>query len=319
MNVGTAFVWEKLGQVYAPPSDGSWRDGYAQVPTVLRLPDRLRVFFSVRPPRDAGGTFTSDISWIDVALDDPTTIIGEATSPLLPKGKPGTFDQFGMGVSCAIQMKDRIRLYYSGWMRLVGVPYAVSIGLAESTDGGNTFAKIGDGPLFGRTPLEPYQENAPYVLFHDGLWHMWYGSGIDWHVVDGRFEAIYVIKYAWSEDGLSWVRDGREILPRLVDDECQVRPSVVRIGDLWHMWFSYRYGEHFRNHDRGYRIGYAWSDDLCSWHRDDSLAGIDVSPEGWDSQMISYPGVFTVGDDVFMYYNGNYFGETGFGCAKLRR
>ena len=33
--------------------------------------------------------------------------------------------------------------------------------------------------------------------------------------------------------------------------------------------------------------------------------------------MVCYPFIFRVGDDVFMYYNGNDFGADGFGCARL--
>ena len=51
------------------------------------------------------------------------------------------------------------------------------------------------------------------------------------------------------------------------------------------------------------------------WTRKDGEAGIEVSLEGWDSEMISYPFVFNNGEDLIMLYNGNGFGKTGFGYA----
>ena len=308
-----AFRWEKLGLVYRPPQDGGWRSLYGQAPAVATLPDRFRVFFAVRPPRDAAGLYKANMFWVDTALDDPTKIVGEAPGPILPYGRPGTFDEHGLMPSSVNWAGDVLRFYYCGWMRLVGVPYAVSIGLAESRDGGTTFTKAGEGPLFGRTLAEPFQENGPYVVQDGDTWHMWYGSGTDW-IGD---EAIYIIKYARSRDGIVWERDAKPLVPAVVDDECQARPCVLKIGSRWHIWFSYRYGLSFRNAERGYRIGYAWSDDLSTWHRDDALSGITVSESGWDSETVCYPCIFKHGDAVYMYYNGNDFGEGGFGCARL--
>jgi hypothetical protein len=118
---------------------------------------------------------------------------------------------------------------------------------------------------------------------------------------------------------LIWQRDGEAILPGVLDHECQCCPTILRMDDRWHMWFGYRCGTNFRNAERGYRIGYAWSDDLESWQRDDSLSGLEVSREGWDSEMAAYPKLFTVGAEVYLFYNGNLFGEAGFGCARLVR
>ena len=70
------------------------------------------------------------------------------------------------------------------------------------------------------------------------------------------------------------------------------------------MFFCYRHSVGFRSRERGYRIGYASSVDLISWTRDDAMAGIDVSPEGWDSEMISYPHVFALDGNVYMAYLG---------------
>ena len=48
-----------------------------------------------------------------------------------------------------------------------------------------------------------------------------------------------------------------------------------------------------------------------------STVGIDVSPSGWDSDMIEYPVVFDVAGRHYMLYNGNGFGRTGMGLAVL--
>jgi len=61
----------------------------------------------------------------------------------------------------------------------------------------------------------------------------------------------------------------------------------------------------------------ARSTDLKDWTREDDKAGIDVSTEGWDSAMITYPCVVPVRDKTLMFYAGNGFGRGGFGYAEL--
>jgi hypothetical protein len=83
------------------------------------------------------------------------------------------------------------------------------------------------------------------------------------------------------------------------------------------MFFCYRYSSHYRGKQYGYRIGYASSTDLVSWVRDDTKAGIDVSEQGWDSEMISYPHVFELDGNIYMAYLGDQVGRYGFGLAVL--
>jgi hypothetical protein len=86
------------------------------------------------------------------------------------------------------------------------------------------------------------------------------------------------------------------------------------------MFFCYRQQFGFRTtRDAAYRIGYASSEDLKLWTRDDASVGIDVSSEGWDSDMQCYPSVFEWEGSVYLLYNGNEFGRLGFGVAVLER
>ena len=80
-------------------------------------------------------------------------------------------------------------------------------------------------------------------------------------------------------------------------------------GD-YKMWYSHR--------GSSYRIGYAVSPDGLTWQREDEEVGIDVSPDGWDSEMIEYACIVDVGGRRHMLYNGNGFGETGIGHAVLQ-
>ena len=50
--------------------------------------------------------------------------------------------------------------------------------------------------------------------------------------------------------------------------------------------------------------------------RNDELAGLEPSANGWDSKMMAYPQLVTYDDTVLLFYNGNSFGKDGFGIAK---
>lgn len=211
-----------------------------------------------------------------------------------------------------------IRAYYAVWTRCESVPFNVAIGCAVSEDGGETFRKIGRGPVLGFSPDEPFVLSGPKIRRFGGLWYLWYIPGRKWKEVDGRPEPVYKIRMATSDDGIHWVRHQRDLIEsRIEEDEAQASPDVFYSGGRYHMFFCYRYSSHYRGHERGYRIGYAHSSNLKEWTRDDAMAGIDVSNEGWDSEMISYPHVFEVDGRTYMAYLGNQVGREGFGLAVL--
>jgi hypothetical protein len=311
------FRWEKRGRIFAPDGRYDWMQSHAQCPTVLLLEDRLRIYFSCRPKPDATGRYAAVTTFLDVDRDDPGRILAVHDRPILPLGGRGAFDQFGIMPGCVLRVQDEVWLYYVGWMRCEGAPYDAAVGLATSSDDGVTFRRAGLGPVMGRSLREPFLHGSLWVLSRPGLFHGWYVCGTEWIDVDGRAEPIYVLMSATSADGVSWRGESRPFLRTRVELECQASPTVVEFAGRFHMWFSYRWGVDFRNPGRGYRIGYAWSNDLQSWHRDDSLNELAPSAEGWDSEMTCYPCVVNVGGRLYMFYSGNYFGRDGFGYAQL--
>ncbi|MCA1632224.1 MAG: glycosylase [Acidobacteria bacterium] len=316
--MGNEFRWEKRGLVFAPDGRYEWMQSHAQNPSVLILEDRLRVYFTCRPRKDGDGNFAAVTTFVDLEKRDPGKVIYVHDRPILPLGGHGAFDQFGVMPGCALLAGSEVWLYYVGWMRCQGAPYTHAIGMAKSDDGGFTFRRLGVGPLFGRTLKEPFLQNSPVVFRQGDTYHMWYSSGVEWlEQQDGHLESIYVLMHATSGDGVNWQRDGVPCVPTRVEYECQTNPSAMRIGERFYMWFCYRCGLDFRNSERGYRIGLAWSDDLTNWHRDDSLGELKPSAHGWDSEMVCYPCVVNVEGETYMFYSGNYFGRDGFGYAAL--
>ena len=312
--VSVVMRWVKQGLVFVPSGEGGWMNSHAQLPAVFVRGDVLRIYFSTRP--SAGVSLPA---YIDVRTDDPSRVLAIHESPMLELGPPGSFDEHGVMPAMVVGRENVILMYYGGWSRLAGkAPYLNSSGVAISRDGGKSFARLFPGPILTRTAREPSSATVSCIVIDaDGLWHMWYSTGTHWVQGDDRMDPVYVICQAWSRDGIDWVRDGRPILPPVQADEAQIRPTILYHGDAWHMWFSHRGSTDFRDGKGAYRIGYARSTDLRTWQRDDRAAGIDVSESGWDSKMLAYPCVVTTLKGVLMFYNGNGFGASGFGWAKL--
>lgn len=303
--------WQKHGLVFAPDPQTGWMKTHAQVPTPLLCEGFIRVYFSARPERQLSLT-----SFVDVDVNDPTKVLHVNPEPILATGRPGSFDEHGIMPSCAVRDGARVLLYYSGWSRAASVPYTNSTGLAISEDGGTTFQKVSEGPLLSKSLHDPFSATSPMVLKDGADWHMWYCSGTDWLCINDKYEHTYDIKYAHSRDGVQWTPTGQVAIQQRHAQEALTRPYVLRRADGFHMWFCYRGSQSFRDGADAYRLGYAYSQDLQHWERDDTRAGIEASATGWDANMLAYPALLATPQRTLMFYNGNGFGAAGFGCAS---
>lgn len=314
------FKWEKLGKIFDPRKvDGrTWIKEFSQAPSVLVLDDVVRVYFSCRPAPDENGNYVSLSAFAEFDRHSLFAIKRVCERPLLDLGQIGTFDEFGAYFTSVIKRDDGVLAYYVGYTRCESVPFTINIGAAISKDQGLTFSRLGTGPLISCTTDEPFFLTVPRVKRFGDLWYMWYSAGKRWVVTERRAEPVYHIRMATSHDGINWKKENRDIIERVIgENECQACPDVFEFQEKFHMFFCYRSHVNYHGAVGGYRIGYAWSDDLYHWHRDDSRAGITVSNDGWDSEMVSFPHVFQLDRDLYILYLGNQMGRNGFGIARL--
>ncbi|MES1219058.1 MAG: hypothetical protein ABUT20_26360 [Bacteroidota bacterium] len=304
-------MWCKQGLIFTVENNFDWMVSHAAVPTAMILPGGdIRIFFA---PRNSKGQ--SIPTFIDVKGDNPSEILNVHDKPILELGKLGAFDDSGIMPCSVTKYNDQIYLYYVGWNPGVSVPYRNAIGMALSNDGGLTFERMFEGPVVDRNTLEPYFTASPCVFKDDETWHMWYASSTGFAIVNGKPEPLYVIKYASSSNGIEWMRENITCIYPLSPFEANARPSVIKEDNVFKMWFTFRGSFDYRDGKDGYRIGYAESNDGRTWQRMDDAAGIDVSEDGWDSKMITYPFALPYKERKYLFYNGNGFGRSGIGYA----
>jgi hypothetical protein len=314
--------WKKLGKIFDPTKHTLSNNcvEFAQSPQTLVFDDFVRIYFSTRQKDASSGKFLSHISFVDMNKNFDK-IINISKDTVIELGNLGCFDEHGIFPINPIRVKDKILAYTCGWSRRTSVSVETSTGLAISDDNGLTFKKVGDGPIMSSSLHEPFLVGDSFVQIYENTYHMWYIFGTRW--IDNPEEEparVYKIGHATSSDGISWVKDdGNQIISdKLNKDECQALPTVINHNNKYHMFFCYREAIGFRkNKDKGYRIGYAFSEDLINWTRDDNNVGLHVSENNWDSDMLCYPHVFSCNDKIYLLYNGNEFGRYGFGLAVL--
>lgn len=306
--------WEKRGIIFKAEGQYEWMAHHACGPLADKIDDEvLRIYFA---PRDRLGR--SLVTFIEVEADNPSNVLYVHDRPVLDLGKLGCFDDSGVIPASMVSWDSKKYLIYIGWNPGVTVPYRNSIGLAVSDDGGLTFDRVFDGPIVDRTCTEPYFCASPFAIIDEGKWKLWYASGTGWTVVAGKPEPLYQIKYAESMDGVSWVRNNTTCIEYKFEAEANARPCVLKENGLYRMWYCYRGSTDYRTDKaQSYRLGYAESHDGVAWERKDDEVGIERSDEGWDSIMMEYPYVYEHKGRKYMLYNGNGFGETGFGYAIL--
>lgn len=312
--------WKKLGRIFTAEGYSDWMSSHTQNPVAVPLSDRCRIFFNTRPA-PINGFYQSYPAYVDVELDDPLKVIDVAEQPVLLPGEVGCFDHHGCMCGSVVRYDDVLWMYYVGWSRGVDVPYRWAIGLAISDDEGRSFRRYSQGPLLTADTVEPlYLHNAPHVVRLSGDdWRMWYSAGTKWLVNGEKKESVYVIKEACSVDGINWQRSGKSVVPAIVKRECQTSATLFSPDGRYHMLFSYRHATDFRNAARGYRLGYAISDDSGQWQRADEKNLLTGTTQDWDCEMTCYPYVARLNEKPVLFYCGNGFGRGGLGCAVLER
>ncbi|PWB21719.1 hypothetical protein [Flavobacterium sp. HTF] len=296
--------WNKLGQIFKVSSSCKEIISHASNPLAVHLKDDVfRIFYSARNSLNK-----SSVSFVDI---DIVTLenINNPDKVVFSYGREESFYSHGVSIGNCYLQNDKQYILFMGWQCKDGEHWRGDIGRLELLDKKNL--QLSPIHVFMKTDEEDkISLSYPWVMFHEGIYKMWYGSTIDWTSENG--EMIHVIKYATSIDGDNWEKHGIAIPYEIGVAQAFSKPSLIIDNNGYHMWYSYRSGDGTK-----YRIGYSHSTDGIHWERKHNESGINVSKTGWDSEMICYPFIFEHKDSRYMLYNGNEYGKSGFGIAKF--
>lgn len=299
--------WIKKGMLYKVNNSNEYLLSHASNPLAVHLSkDVYRIFYSGRNKENK-----SSVSFVDIDILSQE-IIYDSKKPVVLFGDKNSFYSHGISIGNLYSNNNNENfILFMGWQIPENEHWRGDIGRLQVFD--NLKMEVNPKDAFLSIDIEDKVSlSYPFVIFHEGIYKMWYGSTINWTSSNG--EMIHVIKYATSSDGVQWKKQGIAIPYKLGLAQAFSRPSVIIDHKGYHMWYSFRSGS-----GEKYRIGYSFSRDGINWKNYLDKAGITVSENGWDSEMICYPFVFNHNGENYMLYNGNDYGKNGFGIAILKK
>lgn len=293
--------WKKLGNIFTPDKQHNWINSHASLPTPYRLDEsRFRIYFS---SRDLNGH--SHIGYLNFDIEE-LNVTSISNSPILSPGPKGSFDENGLSMGCIVEINNKPHLYYVGWGKPIDGKFNNTIGLAYWDSSQERFIKSTSNPILALDKIDPLNLSYPFVMKVDHEYIMWYGTNHSW--ADGKDKMHHSLRTARSSNGLHWIKDKNIALDLKHKDEFAIlRPTLVNFSNLYRMWYCYK--------GSSYKIGYAESVDTLLWNRKDNVSIIEKDSNGWASDEVCYPYVFEHKDKLYMLYNGNSYGKTGFGLA----
>ncbi len=298
--------WEKLGQVFQINEEDVYLNSHASNPLAIYLEGNIyRVFYSGRDTDNKSSVGYVDI---DIVLHK---VVKEKNGLIFQYGSPDSFYSHGVSIGNMYQSNNEKYILFMGWNIRNNEHWRGDVGRLRLINNEH-LEIIPNSPFMTTDRDDQVSLSYPFVVFHEGIYKMWYGSTLSWTSENG--EMIHVINYATSLDGENWEKHGLAIPYELGVAQAFSRPTVIINEEGYHMWYSFRSGT-----GEKYRIGYSFSEDGVNWIRKHNETGIAVSESGWDSEMICYPFVLEHKGEKYMLYNGNQYGKEGFGIAKWKK
>jgi len=291
--------WQKCGILFSPDEDSTIM-GFTHASNPLAIHKTGNIYQVLYSTRDQQNK--SSVAVIEIDILEKVVIPG-SNRLLIQHGSSESFYSHGISLGNYWKKDDEIYVGFMGWHNKPNEHWTGEIGSINLN-------KLLIDKILAKTEEDPISLSYPFVIQENGIYKMWYGSTIRWETEDK--EMLHVIKYATSKDMKTWDYHGQVIedIPGL--EQAFSKPMVFKMKDQYHMWYSYR-GEY----GTSYKIGHSTSLNGINWKR----GKLDLLPSfksgEWDSEMTCYPYLFSHNETIYMLYNGNRYGKTGFGLAYL--
>ncbi|MCG3211418.1 MAG: hypothetical protein FOGNACKC_05064 [Anaerolineae bacterium] len=230
-------------------------------------------------------------------------------NPVLSIGANGTWDDNAVWRPMVLKETGGYKMWY------VADDGSTSsrIGLATSGDG-IIWNKSANNPVL--SPTAAWEANGisgGSVIYDNGEYKLWY-TGFD-------SSGIGRIGYATSPDGINWTKYGGNPVLNVGylgswEDADVMFPSVLKRGDIYHMWYEGNDGSGQSTH----RIGHSTSSNGTNWTKDAANPVLDVGPPGdWDWLNAYAPSVIDYNSTFVMWYSGQTLPDawqTGYALSK---
>lgn len=294
-------VFKRGGLIFNPKGKFGWAESYALQPTPLLSDEGILVYCGFRDK-----TGISRVGRVLLNKEDPREVIDYSKEPVLNIGEDGCFDDNGV-VPCFVKKHGgKIYMYYAGYQLVKKIKFQVFGGLAVSDDGGLTFRRQSKVPYTDRTCAEPFFRVIHSVINNNNRYYYYYGGGGSFINIGDKVFPSYNIRCFESEDFNGSCGPSKVVIDFESNDEYRVaRPYVFyEKNQLAMLYYSSK-------KDGTFSLKKAVSSDGHAWRQ--SMLAIENTKQDWDSQMMAYPSYVRTSNFEYIFYNGNNYGEEGFG------
>jgi len=292
---------------------------FVQSPKAILIDSKIRIYYTVRCI-SASGFPESNIYFSEFTIDFELLMINES-NPILKLGNLGEFNEHGNAYFFPFIDGSVYYGLFSGLSRRDNTGIETAIGISISDNNMISFEKIGPGPLISTSINQPMLIGNPFLFKYNDLYYVYYIYGERWienAELDGKHSRVYKIGIKKGHSLINLRETYNNVINDILgENECQATPCVFEKNGLFHMIFCYRNYNNFRNNkNKSYKLGYAFSNDLLNWKREDKKLKINFFGD-WISEMNCYPSILNINNNIYLFCNGNEFGKHAFGIYKL--
>lgn len=295
--------WQRLGNIYSPNNLDST---HAAIPLVSNKGNNfIEVIFSSRNPQNKSVGYSLVFSF-----DGENFFAENPHRREVLNITKDNFDRDGVN-PCKIldNFKEKF-LFYTGWNTEVkNAPFETQMGIAIYDFKKDRFEKR-KNPILKIDSVDPVSIGYLDIFKISDKYIMIYESNLGWLDNNPQNGYQFVFKIANSDDGINWSKLNKICFPLGKDEYVFSRPTIIEIQGKFHMWYCYK-----KNHR--YLIGHAESFNGIDWIRCDNISGLQPGTDPWENEEVCYPYVFSFNGKIYMLYNGNGYGKTGFGICRL--
>lgn len=296
-------VWKNLRWHSSPVGQTDGFSSHLTLPVIAIGEDyQCQIFWSPRDKENRSWIFgtTAKFEHGDLKID------WAARSPVLRPGVFGSFDSDGVSISDVfVDERGRVNLLYFGWQRLLNDGWLNGIGYAFGSLGAD-FSRASHGPLLSRDTHDPFSVAYPSFVHGDPN-SILYSSFAKFQNPRFSSEYEYVVRKAsWNKQERTLEHRTNLQIEQIEGASAYSRPTIVRVGDESVLLCSVR-GTHYSI--RG------WVRRGDGWIRSKDYDG-DSLCASKSTVATCYQFPFTVGNSIYLLYNGEGYGSSGFGLAK---
>jgi len=295
--------FQRLGRILNPQefvtNEGTL--SHAANPVIVRMDGCIyRIFFNSRDLNQRSSVYSVDLN-LDTQCLIPQTL---RTQFLLRTSDSYFKDGISLGSHFVLDGVNWIG--FMGWINPPAQHWYGTIGRFR-LDSNFDLEFIEKDPWFDLDSDDQISLSYPAVYFSQNVMHVWYGTTLTWD--GGNGEMVHVLKEKISKDFVQFETSNRSLEWKMGDSQAFSRPSIVKVQD--HLLMAYS----VRGNKTKYRIGFGNIKDDTSEIKE--IAAFRTSTSPWESEMVEYPYLIAHKDLIYMFYNGDGYGKSGIGLAKL--